>query len=298
MVPRARHGDPGGEPGLRGSRAAHRATGECGRPGHRGAGTGATRSADAKAQFERMDIAAKTGAVSRQDLDNARAAYDASDAQVRIREKAVEDTVMRAKFAGTIAATYVENFQNVNAKQPVLRLLDTSKVEMWVSIPESLIAFAEHVVDIRVRFDVFPGREIAARIKEIGREASSTTRTYPVNLIMDQPADIKILPGMAGSVNGRIVLPEAPETFEVPLSALTTPDNDQNYIWVIQRGAGDSSGQESIGEARRREVKVEGTTARGVLITGVQVGELVATAGADTLEEGQKVRILPPAEGS
>jgi RND family efflux transporter MFP subunit len=245
-----------------------------------------------------MDIAAKTGAVSRQDLDNARAAYDASDAQVRIREKAVEDTVMRAKFAGTIAATYVENFQNVNAKQPVLRLLDTSKVEMWVSIPESLIAFAEHVVDIRVRFDVFPGREIAARIKEIGREASSTTRTYPVNLIMDQPADIKILPGMAGSVNGRIVLPEAPETFEVPLSALTTPDNDQNYIWVIQRGAGDSSGQESIGEARRREVKVEGTTARGVLITGVQVGELVATAGADTLEEGQKVRILPPAEGS
>ena len=244
---------------------------------------------DAKAQFERMEIAVKSGAVSRQDLDDARAAYDASEAQVRIREKAVEDTVIRAKFSGTIAATYMENFQNVRAKEPVLRLLDTSKVEMWVNIPENLISFTRYVKDLRVRFDVFPDREIPARIKEVGTEASTTTRTYPVNLIMDQPQGFKVLPGMAGRANGRIELPETPEAFEIPLSALATSDNQSSYVWVIE---------ESSGVARRRDVEVQATTAHGVLVRGVQIGEWVATAGAHTLQEGQIVRILVPEEES
>ena len=244
---------------------------------------------DAKAQFERMEIAIKTNAVSRQDYDTARAAYDAAEARFKIREKAVEDTVIRAKFTGTIAATYVENFQNVLAKRPILRLLDTSKVEMWVNIPESLISFAPHLKDIRVRFDVFPDREIPARLKEVGTEASMTTRTYPVNLVMDQPEDIKILPGMAGKANGQIDLPETPQAFEVPLSSLATSDNQESSVWVIE---------ESTGTVRRRAVEVEQTTARGVLVKGLRAGEWVATAGASSLEDGQKVRILGAGRGN
>ena len=240
---------------------------------------------DAKAQYERMQIAIKTRAVSRQDLDNAKALFEASDARVRIAEKAVEDTVLRAKFDGTIAATYVENFQNVRAKQKVLRLLDTSRIEMWVNIPESLISYSKYVKDVRVRFDVLGDRDIPARIKEISNEASETTRTYPVNFIMDQPEDVRILPGMAGRANGRIVLPgtEAGKTFQVPISALGTSDNQGNFVWVID---------ETTGKARRRNVEVVQTTSRGAVVKGLQPAEWVATAGVHTLQEGQEVRIL------
>jgi multidrug efflux pump subunit AcrA (membrane-fusion protein) len=60
------------------------------------------------------------------------------------------------------------------------------KVET-ISVPESLISYAPYVERTTVTFDAFPGFEVPAMIKEIGREASQATRTYPVPLIMGQP---------------------------------------------------------------------------------------------------------------
>ena len=56
--------------------------------------------------------------------------------------------------------------------------------------------------NIEVVFDTYPDLNIPAEIKEIGTEASATTRTYPITLIMDQPEDVQVLPGMAGKASG------------------------------------------------------------------------------------------------
>jgi len=50
----------------------------------------------AKAQYERVKRAAALNAVSRQDLSDAQAAYESAQATVSIREKALEDSVLRA----------------------------------------------------------------------------------------------------------------------------------------------------------------------------------------------------------
>ncbi len=244
-----------------------------------------------RATYSRRAQAAKTGAVSRQEVDDARATFEASQARVEIAEKALEDTVIRAKFAGTVATTYVENFQNVQAKQPILRVLDTSRIEMWIDIPESLISFVPYVRDARVRFDAFPGREMPAEITEVGNEASLTTRTYPVKLIMEQPDGVTILPGMAGEASGRVEVPGEAATrgVEIPLSALGTDDNESSFVWVID---------EATSTVGKRPVEVVRVTPRGVLVEGLEVGERIATAGAGTLVEGQEVRVLVAAEKS
>ena len=54
---------------------------------------------------------------------------EVATAELRKAEKATEDTRLVAPFAGTVAATYVDNFQTVQAKQPVLRLLDATRIE-------------------------------------------------------------------------------------------------------------------------------------------------------------------------
>ena len=139
-----------------------------------------------------------------------------------------------------------------------------------------------------VRFDTFPDREIPAKIKEIGKEASQTTRTYPVTLIMDQPKDMKILPGMAGkTVRAEGGLPDDANNagIEVPVSATFSPDEtDKAYLWVID---------EQTKTVSRREVKTGKLTDRGIMITnGLISGEWIATAGVHYLREGQQVRIL------
>ena len=241
----------------------------------------------ARAHYSRVEIAARSGAISQQELTDAEARFRQADAQVAIREKALADTVLIAPFAGTIAATYVENFQNVRAKQEILRLLDTSKIEMIVNIPESLISSVPYVRDIRVRFDPFPDAEIPASIKEVGTEASRTTRTYPVTLLMEQPEGIEILPGMAGEASGRVELPDdtGVSGVEVPIAAVfadDASDSEQSYVWVID---GESS------TVSRRPVTPLDFSAIGVRVQGVAPGERVVAAGVHSLREGQPVRI-------
>ena len=65
-----------------------------------------------------------------------------------------------ADFDGVVADRFVDNFQNVRVKQPVIRFLDVSKLEMVINIPENLINYSKHVGELRVRFDALPGVEI------------------------------------------------------------------------------------------------------------------------------------------
>jgi RND family efflux transporter MFP subunit len=239
-----------------------------------------------RAYRDRIAEALQAGAVSKQDLTDADARLDQSTAMVRIKRKALEDSNIRAPFDGVVSWTYKEKNQRVQAKELVLRVLDISKMEFTVSVPETLISQAPYVKDVVITFDAFPNRPIPAKVKEIGTEASATTRTYPVTLIFDQPADISILSGMAGVARASDVeMPgEAEESeFEIPVSALFTPDKEKSFVWVID---------ESTMTVKKREVMPRRLTARGQRVRGLEPGIWIATAGVHTLREGQKVKIM------
>ena len=93
--------------------------------------------------------------MAQQDLTDAQARFEAAEANVNIRAKALEDSVLHAPFDGNVAMTFVENFQNVQAKQPVMRLLDHSRIEMVINIPESMISYAPLVERIEDDIDLF-----------------------------------------------------------------------------------------------------------------------------------------------
>lgn len=135
-----------------------------------------------------------------EDLEAKRAEIKALGAAVDDAKDQLAYSVLKAPLDGSVAARYVHNFQTVQAKQPIVRLLDISKVEVIVQVPESLIGLAPRVKEVTCRFDALPGREFVGRITKIGSEASQTTRTYPVTVAVDQPKDVQILPGMAATV--------------------------------------------------------------------------------------------------
>jgi RND family efflux transporter MFP subunit len=238
----------------------------------------------AKAYFDRVEPAAQTGAVSQQDLTDAKAQLDVAQANLKVKKKALADTKIVAPFDGSIAATYLENFQNVRQKQTVLRLLDKSRIEIKIDMPEQLIMLVPYVRDITVSFDAFPGKNVSAEIKEVGTEASATTRTYPVTMIMDQPEDFTILPGMTGQVRGRpeIDAPLSEQGVQVLGSAVFEKDGKE-YVWVLD---------EVSNTVKQHQVEMLGVNAQGVFVEGIEAGQLVVTAGVHYLSEGQKVRLL------
>jgi len=243
----------------------------------------------AKAYHDRVETAFEQRAVARQEVDDALARYDQARATVAIRQKDVDDTRMIAPFDGVVSNTLVDNFQNVNAKQPVIRFLDVSRIEMVINIPENDINMVPYVKQVRVRFDAISGKDILATIEKVGNEASEATRTFPVTLAMDPFIDgVRIQPGMAGSATAENV--ELPEQLqrkgvEVPANAIFSPDDEgskKTYVWIVD---------EKTSTVHRREVTTGELTDRGgTVVTGVQAGERIAIAGVHMLREGQEVR--------
>ena len=239
------------------------------------------------------------GATSEAAIDRAREVRDSAQANIASLIAAVDAakdalgyTQLTAPFDATVVATYVENFENVRAKQPIARLVDTTKVEMIIDVPESVIAYESYVEKIDVVFDSYPDVSLSAQIIEIGREATETTRTYPVTLAMEQPEDVQILPGMAGVARAT----ERPREGEVtriilPSTAVASDQTGERFVWILRPEADD------VAITHRNEVEVGKLTPLGVeVLSGVKPGDLVAVAGVNVLREGQKVRVSQPAE--
>ncbi|MGI9509358.1 MAG: efflux RND transporter periplasmic adaptor subunit [Geminicoccaceae bacterium] len=221
----------------------------------------------------------------RSQVRQARADIKATAAAKRQAEIDLEHASLEAPFAGQVVAKYVENFQEVREKQVVARIVDASEVELIVDVPEHLISVVPLLETAEVRFDAFPDVELIATVEEIGAEASEVTRTYPVTLIMDQPEDIRILPGMAGRAKGRTIREAASseERIIVPVTAIFSAEEGKSFVWVV-----DPESQ----TVSRREVVTEGLRDTGIPVReGLDVGEMIATAGVHFLEEGQRVKL-------
>ena len=132
----------------------------------------------------RIEKAVKGGAVSQQQLTDAQAQFDIASSNLKIEKKALADTQIQAPFDGTISAIYVENHRNIESKQAILRLMDLSEIELKVDIPEKLIMLIGKIKNITVTYDAFPNQPVPATVKEIGKEASTSTRTFPVTLVI------------------------------------------------------------------------------------------------------------------
>ncbi len=243
---------------------------------------------DRNLNIQRQD----SGAISQAAIDRSQEELALAKADIAALEAAVDgakddlgDTALLAPYDGTIVNTFVENFQFVQARQPIVRLLDKERIEFVVNIPETMISLINYVEDIEVEFDAFQGVRIPAEISEIGTEASETTRTFPVTLIMDQPEQGSILPGMAGRASGNVRPPDAEDQLDIiiPVTAVFTPQvEEKSYVWVID---------ETTNTVSRREVDIQALVSSGLVVkAGLEPGEIIATAGVHFLSEGQQVR--------
>jgi RND family efflux transporter MFP subunit len=170
-------------------------------------------------------------------------------------------------------------------------VLDPSRIEFVISVPESLISLTKYVEEITVTFDALPGIDIPARIKEVSKEASQATRTYPVTLLMGQPANAEILPGMAGEARIVSRLPEQSKHvgIEIPATAVFSgEDLEQSYVWIVD---------ETSETLSRREVKIVGLSRAGTRVkAGLNPGEWIVIKGVHSVSEGEVVQILDASE--
>jgi multidrug efflux system membrane fusion protein len=240
----------------------------------------------ALANFKRADELVKKDFISRADYDQTIARRDITAAELAKAGKALADTSMRAPFEGVVARRFVENFQDVQAKQPVLSLQDTRRLEIVVDAPENLVVLARDRVRVKLAatFSALPGREFPVSVKEFATEADPVTQTYEYVLALPEITDANVLPGMSADVTIEALEGEGGEVFVYALpEAAVVREGEVPYVWVIEPGTN---------RAVRRTVVADEPDSSGQVAVhkGIEAGEVIATAGVHHLKEGMQVK--------
>ena len=232
------------------------------------------------------------GAISTETIDTHQRAVDVSRANLAISQKAVEDTKLRAPFTGRMARKLVEDFQNVQAKEPVLILQDTSTLEIEINLPERDVAGApidrergavQNRTQPEVIVSALPNLKFAAWIKEFASTADPVTRTFSAKLNFKNPGDVNILPGMTA----RVQITVNPErAWSVPVSATLADDSGNPFVWKMDPDSmAVSRAPVELGDLFENRVRIT---------AGLDEGDLVAITGVNELRDGMVVRILAP----
>jgi multidrug efflux system membrane fusion protein len=248
--------------------------------------------AKAKEDYEKIERLFNDGHAGKQELTDYKAAYEVAQADADVARKALEDTQLVAPFSGVIADKFVDNFQNIAAKQAVLSLQDVTSVDIDVSVPEERVIRAQDADRGQYRFvavfDYLPGREFDAELKEFTTEADPVTQTYTATFSMPAPQDVKVLPGMTVTIREfrKNSDPNAPASFTLPVDAVPIDEPTGTYsVWKV------NVSPDGTGTVHRQKVSVGEMVGDDIVVTdGIAPGDQIALAGVYVLKEGQKVK--------
>ena len=228
-----------------------------------------------------------------EDIDAQRATVRRLEAQEREMRDALQDTRLLAPFAGIVARTIAETYQEVPARQPVVSLRDASGLEIVTDVPESVMAQlgSGEVKNLVATFDFLPGRTFPVTYAEAEGEADPRTRTFAVVFrLPDVPQDARILPGMTATIRVETADTTAarPDEWLVPAGAVFVDPSGKRAVWKVDpKTQAVHRVTVTVGEVRGDQI---------VVLGGLGAGDTIVTAGVTHLQEGDRIRPLPPGE--
>lgn len=247
----------------------------------------------AELNYERGKKLVASGTIAQVSFDDLRTKYEVAKSDESIARKALEDTKMIAPFNGMIARVYVDNFQEIQAKEKILTLQDIEDIDIIIDVPERDIINRQRMnkdvqtgsrklQDGYVIFDGIPDQKFEVVVKEYATEADATTQTYRVRLSMKAPDNANILPGMTANL---VILQaaKAGTGLSVPATAVAIDAQGKFYVWVVKNDMTVTQVPVEVGEMMGDSI---------VIKKGVAIGERVVTAGVSYLQEGMTVRLF------
>lgn len=245
---------------------------------------------NAEAEYARARRLVERDAISQSVLGSRRTQRDIAKAALSNAEKALADTELVAPFDGAISRVYVEQYQNVQAKEQIA-VIQSTEVEAVVNLPGTIIAQIPNLqpVGTTVILDAAPDLGIPATFKEASGQADPNTQTYQVTFSFAPPEQLLILPGMTATVKSTFQFENVeafvPTGVAAPLSSILA-EGDDTFVWVVN--AADMT-------LTKTKVEVGSDAGENVVVTsGLKGGEQIVAAGVSFLHEGMQVRPWAP----
>ncbi|MEO0779767.1 MAG: efflux RND transporter periplasmic adaptor subunit [Bacteroidota bacterium] len=256
-----------------------------------------TQLINARSNYQRIEKLYENNSVSLSDFEQAKSSfegaqssYDAALSQVtsaqtqsQSAQNQVSYTRMVAPFSGIITAVNVEVNELVASGNPIAELSSVSQPEVRVGIPENYISSIKKGQRAEIQFSVLDGQQFTGTVQEVSYAAGNSP-TYPAIIRIDKPSP-DIRPGMAATVAFR-GQSKTERVLICPVKALGK-DMTSTFVYLLQPGDGEGY------VAKRRGVEVGELRDQGFVVrSGLEAGQLVATAGLKTILDGMEVKLM------
>lgn len=245
----------------------------------------------AKLSLNRVMSLYEKGSASLSDLEAAKNSfktasqgYEATKRGVEIQKEQVRFGYLYAPEDGVISAVNVEIDENARPGQPIATLNAGTAMEIFIGIPESAINVVEQGMETDISFTSLPEGNFKGTVTEIAPSIDQNTSTYPIRVtIKDPSAEIKS--GMAANVSFNFKNEEVDKKHLVVPSYAVGEDSDGRFVYLIEEKGGKFF-------IKKQHVEIGALSGKGFEVrSGLSEGQKIATAGLQTLLEGQEVRL-------
>jgi membrane fusion protein (multidrug efflux system) len=241
----------------------------------------------ARITYERDQRQYKAQAISRQTVDADAQNLKNAEAQVAQQEALVSYKAVRAPFAGHLGLRQVDLGQYLSPGTPIVTLQALDPIYFDFSVPQQALGVIHTGQDIALRTDTFPGETFTGNVIAISPRVDPDTRNVQVRASFANH-DHKLLPGMYANATVETGAPQ--QHITLPKTAVSfNPYGD--IVYVVDHKGTDKSGKPQL-IASQKFVTIGDTRGDQVaILSGVEKGDEVVTAGQNKLRNGIPVLI-------
>lgn len=230
-----------------------------------------------EASYRRASQLAEQRMVSASDLDQLR--FDLENARAALRLVNLEQsyTNVVAPISGVVASRSIKPGNLVQINTPIFRIVDTSRLEATLNVPERELATMRAGQPVKLVVDAIAGKTFNGRVDRVAPVVDSGSGTFRVICAFD--AGGLLQPGMFG----RIAIDYDQRTNAMAIPRIALLDDDSQAAVYVLRGEKVVRTPLQTGYVDGEWVEVRG---------GLKLGDQVVTAGKSALRDGMSVQVL------
>lgn len=217
--------------------------------------------------------------LSTDEFDRVRFDTDAQRAALKLAQLKLNYTEIRAPIDGVISERMVKTGNLVSQHEAVFRIDDFSPLWAVLHVPERELNTLHQGQSVRLSLDAYPGTAFNGEVIRISPVVDPTTGTFKVTAEVRDDSN-RIKPGLFGRV--QIIYDEHQGVTLVAKEAVLSEDG-KHAVFLVAADQSVTRQEIQVGYEESGQIEV---------ISGLQPGDTVVTAGKGSLRDGAKVEVI------
>ena len=228
--------------------------------------------------IKRDEKLASSNLISDAQLDQTRTRAESARLNKELARISLKKSLISSPLDGTVKTRHVKVGEFVRKGDKLVEILDLSRVIVKVNIPELEILEIKIAQKVEVALYIMEEVIFSGKVKNIGLEADSNNRTFPVEINVEN-SERKLRPGMLA----RATFTKSIDGEQVVIPRHTILEKERGRVVYVFDNGKVFQRYIKVGLSQQDQVQV---------LQGLKKGELIVVEGQNKLADGEEVNIV------